>query len=200
MKIFSSIGKARLVFLRVNGIETELIAACLQQNRKAQMALYEKYYKAMFNSAFRILKDHGLAEDVMQESFLSAYANLAQFRGEVAFGAWLRRIVINNSIQQYRKIQKRSEVNLESTPLPDPEAFSGMGTEDELQRRAKNALTALQSLPESYRVILNLNLIEGYDHEEICTILGITPANCRTTLSRAKAQLRKKLAPNGTYA
>ncbi|MFM1878506.1 MAG: hypothetical protein RLZZ241_1372 [Bacteroidota bacterium] len=184
----------------MNEDEKELIAACLRRNNKAQMTLYNKYYKAMFNSAFRILKDKGLAEDVMQDSFLSAFERLNDFKGEATFGAWLKRIVINKSIYQYHKIQKRNEVPIAIDSFPETLDFTSTGTEEDFKRMTNTVLKVMESLPEAYRMILNLHLIEGYDYQEICSILGITYANCRTILSRAKAQLRKKLTFNGTYA
>ena len=86
---------------------------CLNGKQSAQLEVYNRYYKAMFNTAVRIVKDSAIAEDVMQESFLSAFTKLDSFKGEVAFGAWLKRIVINNSIYQYRKQLKKNEVALD---------------------------------------------------------------------------------------
>ena len=74
------------------------------------MEIYDRYYHAMYNTAVRIVKDPATAEDILQESFLSAFTKLETFKGEVTFGAWLKRIVINNSIYEYRKQQKQQEV------------------------------------------------------------------------------------------
>ena len=79
----------------------------------AQLEVYNRYYKAMYNTALRIVKDSAEAEDVMQDSFLNAFTKLSSFKGEVTFGAWLKRIVINNSIHHYRKQKKRNEVALD---------------------------------------------------------------------------------------
>jgi RNA polymerase sigma-70 factor (ECF subfamily) len=77
------------------------------------MEIYNRYYNAMYNTAVRIVKNSAEAEDVMQESFLNAFTKLHAFKGEVTFGAWLKRIVINNSIYHYRKQLKKQEVNLD---------------------------------------------------------------------------------------
>lgn len=185
---------------RVHGSEHDLITACRNGDPQAQLALYKQYYKAMYNSAFRILKDQGLAEDVMQESFLSAFTNLERFRGEVTFGAWLKRIVINTSIYQYRKKQKRNEVVFETPHLQEDVENPFLSEENEVAQKAKTVLKLMEELPQNYHIILNLHLVEGYDYEEICEITGMSYANCRTTISRAKTQLREKLKSLGSYA
>lgn len=184
----------------MQGSENDLITACRNGERRAQLALYSQYYKAMYNSAFRILKDQGLAEDVMQESFLSAFSNLDTFRGEVTFGAWLKRIVINNSIYQYRKIQKRNEVALDADGHQGEYENPFQSEEIEVAQQARAIIKVMQDLPDNYNMLLNLHLVEGYDYEEICEITGMSYANCRTTISRAKSQLREKLKSLGSYA
>ena len=82
--------------------------------QSAQLEVYNRYYKAMYNTALRIVKDSAEAEDVMQDSFLNAFTKLESFKGEVTFGAWLKRIVINNSIHHYRRQLKRNETSLEN--------------------------------------------------------------------------------------
>ena len=81
----------------------DLIALCKQKNQLAEFEIYNRYSKAMYNIAFRIVKDEHYAEDVMQEGFLKAFLKLNDYRQEVAFGAWLKRIIINNSIDFYKK-------------------------------------------------------------------------------------------------
>lgn len=184
----------------MQGSENDLILACRNGERRAQMALYKQYYAAMYNSAFRILKDQGLAEDVMQESFLSAFKNLDNFRGEVTFGAWLKRIVVNNSIYQYRKKQKRNEVSLNTDREQEDYENPFQSEETEVMQQARIILKVMEDLPDTYNMLLNLHLVEGYDYEEICEITGLSYANCRTTISRAKSQLREKLKTLGCYA
>ena len=90
-----------------------LLQLCMQGKQSAQLEIYNRYYKAMYNTAFRIVKHTAEAEDVMQESFLSAFTKLHTFKGDVAFGAWLKRIVINNSIYHYKKQQKKRADDLD---------------------------------------------------------------------------------------
>ena len=149
----------------------------------------------MFNTAVRILQDGQEAEDVMQEAFLSAFTKLDSFKGEVPFGAWLKRIVINRSLTQLKKKNKVQEVSLEVVgyKLEEEGSAEGRGQLDLTDAKVQEVLGAMGKLKESYRVILNLSLIEGYDNEEITEILNISNENCRTTISRAKSKLRKIL-------
>lgn len=148
----------------------------------------------MFNSALRIVGDSFEAEDVMQEAFLNAFTKLETYRGEVPFGAWLKRIVINRSLTQVKKKNRLNEVKLEviSHKLED-DYDSGIAELDLSNVKVKEVMQGMDKLKERYRVILNLSLVEGYDNEEIAYILNITNENCRTTISRAKSRLRKIL-------
>ena len=172
----------------------ELLEKCRLGDQRAQMKVYNKYYKAMYNTAFRIVKHSAEAEDIMQESFLTAFSKLDTFQGNSTFGAWLKKIVVNRSINAFNKNSKYQEVTY-NDQLKDAEG-DGMGIaaqEEESNPKVQQILKALESLKENYRLVLTLHLIEGYDYEEICEILGLTNANCRTTISRAKESLRKKL-------
>ncbi|MCB0442739.1 MAG: RNA polymerase sigma factor [Flavobacterium sp.] len=171
----------------------QLISLCKQNNQKAQVEVYNRYCKAMYNVALRIVKDEHFAEDVMQEAFLKAFHKLETFKGEVAFGAWLKRIVINYSIDFYKKNSffnhddfEAKAYKIEDNPEDDVIDYTNL--------KVQEVMYALQKLKESYRMILTLVLIEGYDLEEVCEIINISYANCRTTLSRAKESLRMQLA------
>ncbi|MDG3583491.1 MULTISPECIES: RNA polymerase sigma factor [Galbibacter] len=171
----------------------QLLARCKEGEQSAQMELYNRYYKAMYNTSVRIVNDPFEAEDVMQESFLNAFTKLDTYRGEVAFGAWLKRIVINNSIHHYRKQQRNSVVPLDDV-LHRVEDSNGIEPDHEFTNiKAQKVLQTMKMLKDNYRIALTLHLIEGYDYEEISTIMNVSYANCRTTVSRAKESLRQKL-------
>jgi RNA polymerase sigma-70 factor (ECF subfamily) len=127
------------------------------------------------------------AEDVMQEAFLSAFEKIENYKGKVSFGAWLKRIVINRSLDHLkkRKIQFE-EVNEKTAQISD----NNFETKEIDIQKIKNAI---QNLPDRYRVILSLFLIEGYDHEEISSILDISNSSSRTQLLRAKNKLKTLL-------
>ena len=169
---------------RFKNIHQKIIDRCREGDSKAQFQLYKLYYKAMYNVSLRIINDSMEAEDVMQEAFLSAFEKIETYKGEVSFGAWLKRIVINRSLDHLkkRKIQFE-EVNEKTVQISD----SGFETKEiDIQKIKK----AIQDLPDGYRVVLSLFLIEGYDHEEISSILGISNSSSRTQLLRAKNKLK----------
>lgn len=172
-----------------------LLQLCLKGNQRAQMEIYNRYYKAMYNTALRIVKDRAEAEDIMQESFLNAFTKLHSFKGNVAFGAWLKRIVINKSLVSYRNQKKKNEISLNDTLYKVRDNNVEDAIDVDTEQLAQQVLTAMKSLKENYRVSLTLHLIEGYDYEEICGLMDISYANCRTMISRAKDSLRKKLDP-----
>jgi RNA polymerase sigma-70 factor (ECF subfamily) len=167
-----------------------LLERCKENNEKAQLTLYNQYYKAMFNVSYRIVGDSHLAEDVMQESFLKAFTKLDSFNGNVTFGSWLKKIVINTSINELKKLNKYQFDSLD-------EKIEVVDFKEELENyselKAESVLKTIQSLKSNYKIILTLFFIEGYDLEEITGILNITNENCRTMMSRAKESLRKKL-------
>jgi len=172
----------------------ELLEQCRRGDERAQMKVYNKYNKAMYNTALRIVKHSAEAEDIMQECFLKAFEKLDSYEGTSTFGAWLKKIVVNQSITVYNKNIKYQEVSYNDQFKHAVDDGFGVSTEEEEENpKVKKILQTMDSLKENYRVTLTLHLIEGYDYEEICDILGITYANCRTTISRAKESLRKKL-------
>ena len=165
-------------------IHQEIIDQCKEGSQKAQFQLYKIYYKAMYSVCIRIINDSMEAEDVMQESFLSAFKKIETYKGEVSFGAWLKKIVVNRSLDYLKKRKvKFEEVNERTTQISDYQ----MGTKEVDVQMIKNAV---QELPDGYRVVLSLFLIEGYDHDEISQILGISNSSSRTQLLRAKNKLR----------
>ena len=124
------------------------------------------------------------AEDVMQEAFLSAFKKIETYKGEVSFGAWLKKIVVNRSLDYLKKRKVHfEEVNEKTTQISDYQ----MGTKDIDVQMIKDAI---RELPDGYRVVLSLYLIEGYDHDEISQILEISNSSSRTQLLRAKNKLR----------
>lgn len=171
----------------------QLLELCKSKDQRAQMEVYNRYYKAMYNTSYRIVKDSYKAEDIMQESFLSAFTKLDSLKEISMFGAWLKRIVVNNSIHYYHQNSKHQDVPLDNV-VYKIEDDQGIDEEDELMSiKASQIIATMKTLKENYQVSLNLHLIEGYDYEEICEIMNISHANCRTMISRAKESLRQKL-------
>lgn len=172
----------------------QLITLCISGDQFAQVEIYNRYYKAMYNASFRIVKNSFLAEDIMQDSFLLAFTKLKELKDIKIFGAWLKRIVINKSIYHYKKNSKKQQVPLDDVLYKVEHDFNTADNNDGYtNQKAKMVLDTLKTLKDNYRIALTLNLIEGYDYNEISEIMNITNANCRTTISRAKESLRKKL-------
>jgi RNA polymerase sigma factor (sigma-70 family) len=150
----------------------------------------------MYNTAVRIVKDSFEAEDIMQDSFLTAFTKLDSLKESVTFGSWLKRIVINNSIYSFNKSNKYNEIALDEVlfKVEEDDDEDGIASDYEFTNlKAQQIMETMKTLKDSYRVALTLHLIEGYDYDEISEIMNITYANCRTTISRAKESLRQKL-------
>ena len=168
-------------------IHQEIIDLCRNGDSNAQFQLYKLYYKPMYNVSLRIVNNETDAEDIMQESFLKAFKKIDTYKGEVSFGAWLKKIVINRSLDYLKKRKvKFEEISQKTTEVADYQ----MEIKDVDLKTIKNAI---QELPDGYRLVLSLYLIEGYDHEEISQILGISNSNSRTQYLRAKNKLRELL-------
>ena len=170
-------------------ISDRLVERCKAGDRIAQFELYKKYTKAMHNVAMRITRDVMEAEDVLQEAFVRAFKNLHSFKGDSTFGAWLKRIVINTSINHLKK-RKGEFVDIEDVKL---DAFEHQPEFSSSSSQMKKIREAIMKLPDGYRLVFSLYLIEGYDHKEIGNILKISEATSKSQYSRAKKKLREML-------
>ena len=175
-------------------IHQDIIDQCREGSQKAQFQLYKLYYKPMYSVCMRMMNNETDAEDVMQEAFLSAFRKIDTYKGEVSFGAWLKKIVINRSLDYLKKRKvKFEEINEKSNKFIDYQ----METKEVNMKVIKDAI---QKLPDGYRVVLSLYLIEGYDHEEISEILGISNSNSRTQFLRAKNKLKEILKDTEVFS
>ena len=176
-----------------------LIEQCKSGQQHAQMEVYNRYYKAMYNTSFRIVKDNFKAEDIMQESFLTAFTKLHTLKETSMFGPWLKRIVINNSISEYHKMQKKREVPLDDMLYKVENNQDIVEDYEWTNLKAGQIIQCMEDLKDTYRIGLTLYLIEGYDYEDLCEIMNINYASCRTMISRAKDSLRQKLKLVNTF-
>jgi RNA polymerase sigma-70 factor (ECF subfamily) len=172
-----------------NEIHRELIEKSKKGDMRAQFRLYELYSKAMMNICYRLLNCIETAEDLLQESFCEAFMKLDTFRYESSFGAWLKKIVINRCINEIKK--RKANVLLfddikkfDSTDEPENIDY------EDIQLNVNKILNAMKLLPEGYRIIFSLYLLEGYDHIEISQILGITESTSKSQYMRAKEKLK----------
>jgi RNA polymerase sigma factor (sigma-70 family) len=150
--------------------------------------LYQLYSKSMYNVGYRIVNNAEEAQDVLQEAFISAFRNLEFYRGDASFGAWLKRIVIHKAIN-YLKKRKLER-------FPDDQDWDVREEEEQAKSfpfTVEDVKNAIEKLPDGYRSVLSLYLIEGYDHAEIGEILGISESTSKSQFNRSKKRLREIL-------
>jgi len=176
--------------------QSHLIEDCKLNNKRAQIELYRMYNQGMYNVAMRLLMNAESAEDVIQESFLSAFKNISQFRADVTFGAWLKKIVVNKCLNQLKKKQLEV-VTLDETNVTHFESKNDNNWNFNHDLVLDDVKKEINKLKDKYRFVLMLYLIEGYDHEEISQILNISVIASRTQLMRGKAKLRQLLKQKG---
>ncbi|MEO0898353.1 MAG: RNA polymerase sigma factor [Bacteroidota bacterium] len=167
-----------------------LIELCKKGDRRAQHQIYQRYLRAMSRVAYRITGNEMEAEDVIQEAFIRAFRNLANFKGEATFGAWLKRIVVNTSINHVKR-RKAEFVPFEPERMEIPEEHVPRYVSSYSMATIKEAI---EQLPDGYKTVFSLYLFEGYDHQEIGNILNISEATSKSQFSRAKKKLRELLA------
>lgn len=169
-------------------IHQDLLDRCKRGDQKAQMQIYKLYYKAMYNTCLYIVGSTEEAEDIMQESFLKAFRLLPGLELESGFGGWLKKIVVNKSLDAVRKRKIHFE---EVDELRDDRIDDSNYEEEEssISEKLIRIRQAMAELPEKYRTVLSLSLLEGYDHDEISSLLGITASTSRAQLSRGKQKL-----------
>ncbi|WP_240491748.1 RNA polymerase sigma factor [Flavivirga aquatica] len=158
-------------------------------DRKKQYELYSLYVEAMLNVSIRIVKIKEDAEDVVQESFIEAFKNLNKFRFESTFGSWLKRIVINRSIN-HLKLKKIPLTIIDEFNYNIPETVEVKNETLEVNKIKK----AIKKLPQGYQTIISLYLIEGYDHVEIGEVLGISVSTSKSQYHRAKKKLAELIS------
>ena len=166
-----------------------LVEQCLAGEQQAQYELYQKYVQAMYNVVVRMVKHSEDAEDVIQEVFVKVFRNLHTFQGESTLGAWIKRITVNTTLNFIRKAKRNNEVGLdEGTEIP--ELIEEIDTARYSMAQIHHAI---KQLPERCRVVLSLYLIEGYQHQEIADILGITVSTSKTQYRRGRQLLQEIL-------
>jgi RNA polymerase sigma factor (sigma-70 family) len=176
----------------------QLVTECKQGSKKACYELYRLYAKAMLNVAFRVVGNETEAEDVLQEAFVDAFNRIKDFRQETTFGLWLKQIVVHRAINLLRKRKmiwaELPDGELENIPDEEPEDHQ------ETLYKVDRVKEAMKELPDGYRIVISLYLLEGYDHEEIGQILNISENTSRTQFLRAKRKLSEILKTKGLVA
>ena len=171
--------------------EPELIARVVAGDRLAARELYDAHAPRVFRLAFRLTGEAELARELVQETFVRAFAQLGRFRGESALSTWLHRVtvsVVSNAMRKVKRFRARETDLDEASAMPAVARAADPDLRDRLHR-------AIDELPEIYRLTLVMHDVEGYTHEEIASVLGVAEGTCKSRLSVARAQVREKLAP-----
>jgi RNA polymerase sigma factor (sigma-70 family) len=173
-------------------LHTDLAQRCLRGERQAQQELYRLYSRAMYNICLRMLRTEADAEDVLQHSFVDVFTKLHTFRSQSTIGSWIKRIVVNNCINHLKKqrvrfdeLDERMAGHLEDEVYEPPD--------EQQQFQVQRIKQAMHQLPDGYRAVFSLYLLEGYDHQEIAEILGISEATSKSQFSRARQKIRALL-------
>ena len=169
--------------------ETKIIKGCKKGNKRAQYQFYELFKKLVFSVCMRYAKDVPEAEDIMQDAFVTLYRDLYQYRPIGALGGWVRRVTVNTALQHVRKkrmVFSDVEMHTLSNKVEGDDDIMGV-------LNAKEIMRMVQLLPDGYRVVFNLYVVEGFSHKEIASQLNISVNTSKSQLSRAKSYLRKIL-------
>jgi RNA polymerase sigma factor (sigma-70 family) len=166
----------------------ELIDGCLKEDRRTQELLYKRYSNRMWGVCLRYSRSREEAEDILQEGFMKVFDNIGKFKFEGSFEGWVRRIMVNTALRHYSRSVFKEELagdDEEIDSLVDPQALVNISE--------KELLRVIDELPEGYRIVFNLYVIEGYDHKEVAAMLGIAESTSRSQLAKARLMLQKRL-------
>lgn len=166
-----------------------LVLGCREQDRRAQRALYEKYSSRMFPICLRYARDREEARDLLQEGFVTVFSKISSFTFSGSLEGWMRRVFVTTALMRLRKPDVLKETVDADTVAwkvtSDDDILSGIG--------GKDIVRMISEMPEGFRLVFNMNVIEGYSHQEISKILGISEGTSRSQLSRARTWLQERL-------
>jgi RNA polymerase sigma-70 factor (ECF subfamily) len=163
--------------------DKKLVTRCLENKRNAQKELFDKYYRAMFTIALRIVGNEEETYDVVQDTFINVFNNLDQFRFQSTLGAWIKKILIREALRKIKPSFQDSQPGKPVDPIIWPDDLSG----DYLHK-------AILELPDGFRLVFTLIEIEGYSHKEVAEIMKISEGTSKSQLYHAKKSLQNKLA------
>jgi RNA polymerase sigma factor (sigma-70 family) len=169
--------------------DENFIERCLNNDSRAQEELYQRFAPKMYGICLRYTKNQMEAEDILQEGFIRVFRHLKDYRNEGSLEGWIRRTIVNTAINFYKKrIKFQQDVSLDQTEPISNEEENAL---DKLS--AMELLACIKELPDGYRMVFNLNVIEGYTHKEIGDMLNISENTSKSQLSRARSVLQGKL-------
>ncbi len=169
----------------------DFLSKCAKGHKPSQQQLYNLYAPKLFTVCLRYIVDHDVAKDVLQESFIKIFSSLDSYRSDGSFDGWVRRITINTALAHLRKDKERYSVDI--TALRNSTDHFDVGEEITSDISAREILQFIQELPEGFREVVNLYIIDGYSHKEISNLLDITEDNSKQRLRRGRKILQKRI-------
>ncbi len=180
--------------LDIHYSESDFILACINKESWALKKIYEDYYPSMYPVCLRYANCDADALDILHDGFIKIYKNLDKYQVNTSLGAWIKRIMVNTSIDYYRRESRRRTSHLDGVlgvSNNDPDVLSKINSEELLE--------CLQELTPAYRSVFNLYIVEGYSHKEIASLLGISESTSRSNLVKARTKLREYLFKKVRY-
>ena len=174
--------------------EKELIEGCINGNESCYKQLYETFYGKMLNVCKRYAKDNEEAKDIVQDGFVRVFKNLHKYNFKGSLEGWIRRVIVNSAINHYHEQIKHRVIDYRERIQDNEMGGVFYSMEGELSFDVNYLLEAVQQLPETYRMVFNLNEIEGFSHKEISNMLNITESTSRSNLTKAKQKLKHTIS------
>ena len=178
--------------------EEKILKGCKEGDRQAQGELYKMYASSMFGVCLRYSHNREDAEDVLHEAFVKVFSNIGLYRGQGSFEGWIRRIMVNASIDHYRSRLKHQFVNIDDINIGNEDTGNEINEDNILgdndgRPGPQDIMNLIQKLPDGYRMVLNLFVLEKHNHKEISEMLGISESGSKSQLFKARRYLRKLL-------
>jgi len=170
--------------------EDELIRGCLREEAACQKELFNRYASRMLGVCSRYARNSADAEDILQDAFIKVFDKIHQFKFEGSFEGWIRKIMVNTALKKYSL--RRYEKEVSGYEISDRDE-SGMEPSAYAHLTQKDLLALINNLPDGYRIIFNLYVMEGYQHDEIAAMMGIQPGTSRSQLVKARTMLQKQI-------
>ncbi len=171
--------------------DTELIKGCIKGDGYCQKALFNRYASPLLGVCQRYARNKEDAEDILQDSFIKIFGKLEQFKAEGSFEGWMRRVVVNTALKKYTVSRYTKEISVEQVFEVEGAANTESTSFSHLSE--KDLLVIINNLPDGYRLIFNLYVIEGYQHDEIANMLGIQASTSRSQLVKARQLLQREI-------
>lgn len=170
--------------------DSELINGCIRENEKSQKEVFHKYAGKMLSVALRYARNSMDAEDIIQDAFIKVFDKITQFKSDGSFEGWIRKIVVNTALKKYTLIRYDKEINGYEVKETDESTTEASAY---AQITEKELMNLINKLPDGYRLVFNLYVIEGYQHEEIAQLLKIQAGTSRSQLVKARNMLKTQI-------